>query len=120
MAWDVEFTNEFAGWWNSLSEGEQTDIDAVVELLEEFGPKLRRPHVGTISESRHNNMKELIVQHAGDPYRVFFAFDPLRHAILLIGGNKGGDGQFYQKMIPVADKLYDQHLAEIAKEGPIQ
>ena len=111
MAWDVEFTNEFAGWWNSLSEGEQTDIDAVVELLEEFGPKLRRPHVGTISESRHNNMKELIVQHTGDP---------LRHAILLIGGNKGGDGQFYQKMIPVADKLYDQHLAEIAKEGPIQ
>jgi hypothetical protein len=52
----------------------------------------------------------------GDPYRIFYAFDPRRSAILLIGGSKSGDERFYERMIPIADRLYDEHLEELAKE----
>lgn len=61
-------------------------------------------------------MRELRVQMGGDPYRVFYAFDPRRAAILLIGGTKEGDDRFYERMIPIADRLYDEHLEELAKE----
>jgi hypothetical protein len=60
-------------------------------------------------------MRELRVQHQGEPYRVLYAFDPRRMAILLIGGCKGGDDRWYDKMVPVADALYDQHLEEIGQ-----
>lgn len=99
--------------------GGTESIDAVVEALEQAGPALRRPYVGAIDGSRHANMKELVIQHAGDPYRVLFAFDPRRAAILLIGGNKTGDPGWYDRMIPVADTLYDEHLATLRKEGLI-
>ena len=69
MAWAVEFTDEFEGWWNGLSEDEQVDVDAKVRLLEELGPALGRPHADTVQGSRHANMKELRIQHAGRPYR---------------------------------------------------
>ena len=61
-------------------------------------------------------MRELRVQSGSKPLRIFYAFDPRRMAILLIGGDKTGDGRFYEQMIPIADELYDQHLAELAKE----
>jgi hypothetical protein len=89
--WQVEFTDEFGEWWDDLTEAEQIDVNAVVRLLEEKGPGLGRPHVGSIRGSRHANMKELVIQHAGDPYRVLFAFNPQRTALLLIGGNKTGN-----------------------------
>jgi hypothetical protein len=76
-----------------------------VELLEAMGPALGRPQVDAVRQSRHPNMKELRIQHAGQPYRVFFAFDPRRAAILLIGGCKAGDERFYDRMIPTADSL---------------
>jgi hypothetical protein len=117
MAWEVEFTEEFESWWNGLTEQEQEDVDAVVKALEQAGPALRRPYVGTIDQSHHANMKELRVQHAGEPYRVLFAFDPRRAAILLIGGNKTGDPGWYDRMIPIADDLYDEHLESLRKEG---
>ncbi len=62
-------------------------------------------------------MKELIVQHAGRPYRALYVFDPRRTAILLIGGDKTGDGRWYERFVPVADNLYDEHLAALTKEG---
>jgi len=117
VEWDVEFTDKFAGWWSELSEGEQEDVNAKVIVLQRFGPALRRPHSGPIGSSRHPNMKELIVQHAGRPYRVLYAFDPRRCAILLIGGDKTGDDRWYEKFVPAADKLYDEHLAALRKEG---
>ena len=80
------------------------------------GPSLRRPYVGSIVASRHPNMKELIIQHAGRPYRVLFAFDPKRHAILLIGGDKTGNASWYDEFVPRADDLFDEHLAELKKE----
>jgi hypothetical protein len=61
-------------------------------------------------------MRELRVQSGGKPFRVFYAFDPLRTAILLIGGNKAGDKRFYDRMIPIADDLYDEHLVELEKD----
>lgn len=62
-------------------------------------------------------MKELIAQHSGRPYRVLYAFDPRRCAILLIGGDKTGDGRWYERFVPIADKLFDEHLAALRKEG---
>ncbi len=62
-------------------------------------------------------MRELRVQHQGDPYRILYAFDPRRNAILLIGGNKAGDGRWYETFVPLADRLYDEHLALLKKEG---
>jgi len=76
MEWEVEHTDQFGTWWDGLTEAEQEDIAAMVEVLEQRGPALRRPHVGAIQASRHPNMKELIVQHAGRPYRILFTFDP--------------------------------------------
>src|SRR5947209_7451175 len=76
MEWVVEFTDEFQAWFGGLTEAAQDDIATKVEVLEKRGPMLGRPHVDTIRNSKHPNMKELIVQHEGDPYRVFFAFDP--------------------------------------------
>ena len=64
-------------------------------------------------------MRELRIQSGGEPYRVFYAFDPRRTAILLIGGNKVGNDRFYEEMIPLADRLYNQYLIEIRKEGLI-
>ena len=64
-------------------------------------------------------MKELIIQHAGKPYRVLYAFDPRRVAILLIGGEKTGDKRWYEKFLPVADRLYDEHIATLKREGLI-
>ncbi|MEW6184979.1 MAG: type II toxin-antitoxin system RelE/ParE family toxin [Thermodesulfobacteriota bacterium] len=79
-------------------------------ILREIGPSLGRPWVDSIQKSRHQNMKELRVQNKQRLFRIFFAFDPRKEVILLIGGDKRGDKRFFQKMIPLADRLYDKHL----------
>jgi len=115
--WEVEYTDEFEAWWNRLSEEQQEALHDRVTLLAENGPNLKRPIVGEIKSSRHQNMKELIVSAAGS-LRVLFAFDPRRHAILLLGGDKSGDwNAWYIKAVPEADDLYDQHLQELRDEG---
>ena len=78
------------------------------------------PYSSGIKGSKHGHMRELRVQSGGKPLRSFYAFDPRRTAILLIGGDKTGDDRFYKEMIPVADRLYDDHLAELRKEGLIK
>lgn len=88
-------------------------------MLQEYGPQLTRSHADSIKDSRHSSMKELRTQHAGRPLRTFFAFDPRRSAILLIGGDKTGDKRFYDRMVPRADRLYDRHLDELRDEGLI-
>lgn len=65
-------------------------------------------------------MRELRIQSGGKPLRVFYAFDPRRSAILLIGGDKTGDDRFYERMIPVADDLYDVYVQELKEEGLIK
>jgi hypothetical protein len=110
--WEVEFTDQFEGWWDRLSESQQDALTERVLLLAAVGPSLGRPAVDQIKSSRHQNMKELRTSSLGQ-LRVLFAFDPLRHAILLIGGNKSGEWQkWYSQAIPVADDLFDEHLRE--------
>ena len=116
MSWEVEYTQEFEGWWNSLDESEQESITASVGLLEVKGPNLGYPHTSGIHGSKHSHMRELRVQHKGQPIRILYAFDPRRVAILLIGGNKIGDDGWYDKYVPIADALYDEHLEEIKGE----
>lgn len=115
MAWEVEFTGEFERWWNSLAEEEQVEIAAKVELLEEHGPTLPRPHADVITSSRHANMKELRGKVDERYLRVLYAFDPRRTALLLIGGDKTGDSKWYEKFVPIADDLFDRHLKELSK-----
>lgn len=117
MAWHVEYTNEFSVWWETLTSDEQEDVAASVQQLIERGPHLGRPHVDTVNGSRHAHMKELRTQSSGNPLRTFFAFDPNRSAILLIGGHKRGDKRFYDRMIPIADDLYGVYLEELRTEG---
>ena len=117
--WNVEYTGEFSQWWETLTLAEQATVEAGVQLLERFGPLLSRPHANTVKGSRYSNMKELRTQHQGRPLRCFFAFDPRRAAILLIGGDKTGDDRFYDRMIPLADRLYENYLKELRKEGLI-
>ena len=119
LIWEVEYTDEFGEWWNELTEGERESLLASVCQLEEHGPRLPFPRSSGVATSRHQNMRELRVQHAGNPFRVFYAFDPRRCAILLIGGDKTGDDRFYEHMVPLADRLYDAHLDAIRKEGLI-
>jgi len=99
-----------------LTEAEQVDVNAKVILLQKIGPSLPRPHADLIHSSRHPNLKELRVRHLGRPYRVLFAFDPRRCAILLIGGDKTGNDRWYEEFVPIADALYDQHLETLKKE----
>jgi len=115
--WEVEYTDEFGDWWNGLTEAEQESVDASVRLLEERGPQLGHPHSTGISRSKHAHMRELRVQHRGRPYRVLYAFDLRRAAILLIGGDKTGNDRWYEEHLPLADRLYDEHIAALRKEG---
>ncbi|MEO7321058.1 MAG: type II toxin-antitoxin system RelE/ParE family toxin [Burkholderiales bacterium] len=103
----------------SLSESEQASIDASIQLVEHFGTQLPFPHSSGIAGSKHGHMRELRIQHGGRPFRVLYAFDPRRTAILLIGGEKTGNDRWYQIYVPVADCIYDQHLALLIKEGLI-
>ena len=90
-----------------------------VDLLRQFGVSLSYPHSSGIAGSRHSHMRELRIQHEGRPYRVLYAFNPLRTAILLIGGDKTGKDGWYEQFVPMADKLYDEHLGDLRKEGRI-
>ncbi len=116
MTWDIEFTDEFENWWNSLQESEQVSVGASVELLENLGPNLGFPHSSGIAGSKHSHMRELRTQHGGRPYRTLFAFDPRRCAILLLGGDKTGNDRWYLEHVPVADRLYDEHLEALKRE----
>jgi hypothetical protein len=116
VAWEVEFTDEFAEWWGELTAEEQDSINFGVRLLQERGPALKRPYADTLEGSRFPNMKELRCQHEGKPYRVLYAFDPRRIGILLIGGDKTGNARWYEEYIPKADAIYAKHLVELEGE----
>ncbi len=101
-----------------LHEDVRTEILALAVLLQKFGPQLARPRVDTLNGSRHANMKELRFSAAGGEWRVAFAFDPKRKAILLVAGDKSGGGEkrFYRGLIRKADQRFDAHLARLRKE----
>ena len=98
------------------SAPEQKSIDFTVSLLQAVGPALKMPHSSGVETSRHRHMPELRIQHRGRPYRVLYAFDPRRVAMLLIGGDKTGNNRWYEEYVPVADAIYDRHLRELENE----
>ena len=118
MEWVVEIGDEFEPEFDALHEEVQTEILALSRLLQRFGPQLGRPRVDTLNGSRHANMKELRFSAAGGEWRVAFAFDTKRKAILLVAGDKSGGGErrFYRELIRRADERFDAHLARLMKK----
>ena len=117
MSWEVVYTDEFEAWWLTLSEEQQEQIVAAVELLEERGPALGRPVVETLSGSNLSNLKELRVSKEG-ALRMLFIFNPPRQAVLLCGGDKTGNWKnWYREAIQEAERLYEVHVSELKKEG---
>lgn len=110
--WEIEFHDEFISEYRELHESVQNVLVALTTILREKGPSLGRPQVDTLKGSRHANMKKLRFDADGGVWRVAFAFDPERKAILLVAGDKGGVAQrrFYRDLILVADRRFDQHL----------
>jgi hypothetical protein len=104
--------------FKQLPDDVRTEILAHARLLQQFGPQLGRPRVDTLNDSRHANMKELRFSAADGEWRVAFAFDAKRKAILLVAGDKsGGSGKrFYRQLIAKADDRFDAHLARLKKE----
>ena len=118
MSWVVEIGDEFKPEFFELHEDVRTEILAVSVLLQQFGPQLRRPRVDTLNDSRHANMKEPRFSAADGEWRVAFAFDTKRKAVLLIAGDKSGGSEkrFYRGLIRKADERFDAHLARLKKE----
>ena len=113
MTWIVLVSDEYEGWFLNLTDAEQIDVQAMVDVLEIKGPHLGRPYADTIKGTQKiKNLKELVVQHSGKPYRVFYAFDPKRRAVLLCGGRKDGSRakQFYKHMVTLAEAEFANHL----------
>ena len=116
----MEHTDQFGAWWQDLLEGQQNTLIVRVELLMEYGPNLPYPYSSDIRGSRHGRMRELRAQAPGEPLRVLYPLDPRRTSVLLIGGSKTGNDRFYEDYLPLADRLYDEHLRELRREGLIR
>jgi hypothetical protein len=116
MPYEVEVSDEFRDWYEPLSEAEQLSVERVVLMLEEVGPALGFPYSSGIQRSKFSHMRELRIQHEGRPYRVLYAFDPVRSAFLILGGDKTGDDRWYEKMVPKADAIYTEHLTALREE----
>jgi hypothetical protein len=116
MPWTVTHHDAFDPEYDALPEAVQDELLAMTGLLALYGPRLGRPHADTLAGSRHANMKELRFSADDGVWRVAFAFDPERQAILLVAGDKAGVAQkrFYKGLIARADKRFDEHLAGLA------
>jgi hypothetical protein len=113
MEWEVQLDEDFAAWLMGLDADLRNEIIAHATLLRVHGPQLARPYVDTLEGSAFTNMKELRVQFRGDPWRILFAFDRRRAAILLVGGNKRGDKRWYKKHLAIADERFRRHLKRL-------
>jgi hypothetical protein len=119
MNWTVEFADEFDAEFDELSESVQDELLAQARVIERFGPAAKRPRVDTLNGSKHSNMKELRFDADGGAWRIAFAFDPRRRAVLLVGGDKSGvsEKRFYKRLVKMADERYDAHLARLKSKG---
>ncbi|HEY1592275.1 MAG TPA: type II toxin-antitoxin system RelE/ParE family toxin [Solirubrobacteraceae bacterium] len=114
--WEIELTPQAERWFMGLGKRDAERIAASIDQLERTGPGLGRPFADAIKGSRHHNMKEL--RSIGGHLRMLFAFDPRRHAVLLLGGDKQGDWQgWYRRSVPVADQRYDRHLRDLGRKS---
>ncbi len=117
MEYKINLTKECEKWLLGLNEKEQVDVFVVIRLLEGLGHHLGFPYSSKLNGSKYSHMRELKIQHRGKPYRMLYAFDPQRAAILLIGGTKTGDDRWYKKHIPIADRLYEEHLRNLMEDS---
>lgn len=119
MKWLIEFCDEFEPEFAAMAETVQDELLAQLKVLERFGPELGRPHVDTLNGSKHANMKELRFKADDGVWRVAFAFDPERKAVVLVGGDKSGNSEkrFYKVLLKSADARFDRHLASFKKEN---
>lgn len=115
MVWTVLLHEDFELEVLGLPEPVQDELLAQALVLRRFGPMLGRPRVDTLKGSRHANTKELRFDAEGGVWRVAFAFDPARRAILLVCGDKSGGSErrFYKSLIRRADERFDGHLARL-------
>lgn len=111
--WTVITRPLFDSWLFKQNLAVRQKILAVLNLLKNHGATLGRPYVDTLNGSKYKNLKELRVQCHGKPFRIFFIFDPTRNAIVLCAGDKTGDKLFYETMIPVAEKEYEDYLEQL-------
>lgn len=112
--WALVTVDAFDRWFLSLNDAEQESMLVGLLKLQSIGPQLGRPDVDSLKASaKVKNLKELRIQHRGKPYRMFFAFDPARQAVMLCGGDKTGDKRFYESMIPIAEREFLAHLATL-------
>ncbi|CAD6521369.1 type II toxin-antitoxin system RelE/ParE family toxin [Paraburkholderia sabiae] len=117
MTWDVEYTDPFQAWWEGLRVAERESIASTILLLKEHGPNLPFPYSSRIIGSAIRSLRELRIQHRGKPYRVLYAFDPRRTAVLLLGGDKTGHERWYQQNVPRAEIIYRLHLLHTMHGG---
>ena len=110
---EIICTDEFADWYGPLSLEEQSSVARMVDLLGERGVALGYPY-STAIEGSSFALRELRIQHQGRPFRVFYAFDPKRQAVLLIGGDKTGQDAFYEQIVPLAEQIWKQYLEELS------
>lgn len=117
MEWNITFDPDFRIWLYEQEQGLQDEAFALIRILAESGPTLGRPRVDTLKGSSFNNMKELRIKYQGDPWRILFAFDPKRQAILLVGGNKSSDNRWYKENLPIAERRYEKYLETLEEEN---
>ena len=115
MTWNIEFHSDFYSEFTEFPTDVRLELLAKLTLLQEFSPNLKRPHVDTLNGSTYTNMKELRFQAADGVWRVAFAFDPGRSAILLVAGDKSGSSEkrFYKQLIKIADSRFADHLIKL-------
>ena len=119
MAWEIEFTDEFNEWWSTLTMPEQRALSSRIARLRAYGNTLSRKYSKRVRVRNGLEMHELRAKHEGRPLRSLYAFDPRMIAIVLLGGDKTGDSEFYPRNIPIAYDLYDAHVARMGREGLI-
>ena len=120
MRCEVTQSEEFASWFEGLREVEQDTVTAALKRLELKGVDLRYPKSSGVHQSKHGHMRELRIDTRGEAIRVFYAFDPRRKAVVLVGGRKRGEEKrFYREHVRRADAIYDEYLRQLRRErGP--
>lgn len=116
MPYSLILLDEFASWLDDQDEDRRIRIMAHLDLLEERGPLLGRPFADTLKGSRISNLKELRLQHKGEPIRILYAFDPKQQAVIILGGSKQADKRWYKTSIPLAESLYFAYLEQQEEE----
>jgi len=108
---EVVATDEFVAWFEGLGEAEMAEVDFLVELLGQMGVTLGHPYSSAL-KGAGSAFRELRGTANKAELRIVYAFDPRRDAVLIIGGDKGGDKRFYERIIPQAEKIWAQYLTE--------